>query len=244
MIIALGMLVFGVNFNLFYLILLRKAKAAFADEELKWYLVILLAAVALIALNVAPLYDDVSRLLRDVFFTVSSTLTTTGYVTVNFDTWPVFSHLLLLLLTFAGAMGGSTAGGMKISRLVLYAKSARAELKRQREPGRIVPVMFNQRPITREAQRALFGYLAVYLSMFVALLIIVSLEVPDFVSAFSAVSATINNIGLGLNVVGPTGSYAQFNQHAKLILAFSMIAGRLEMWPVIILLSKRTWKKV
>ena len=226
------------------MILLRKAKAAFADEELKWYLVILLAAVALIALNVAPLYDNVSRLLRDVFFTVSSTLTTTGYVTVNFDTWPVFSHLLLLLLTFAGAMGGSTAGGMKISRLVLYAKSARAELKRQREPGRIVPVMFNKRPITREAQRALFGYLAVYLSMFVALLIIVSLEVPDFVSAFSAVSATINNIGLGLNMVGPTGSYASFSLFTKLLLSFCMIAGRLEIWPIIILFSRKTWRKV
>lgn len=243
-ILGIGMLVFGVNFNLYYLLLLKKARAFFKDEELRAYLLFVLAAVAVICIDVAPLYQSFGLMVRDVFFTVSSIITTTGYSTADFGQWPLLSHVILLLLMFSGAMAGSTAGGLKVSRVVLYGKAAKAELRRQREPGRIVPILFNGKAISREAQRSLFGYLCVYLSAFLFFLLVVSYDAPDFLSAFSAVAATFNNIGPGLNVVGPTGSYASFSLLTKVVLSICMIAGRLEIWPVIILFSRRTWRRV
>ena len=243
-ILGVGMIVFGVNFNLYYLLLLRKVRDFVDDEELKAYLLIIAAAVVIICLDVHSLYENYGMMVRDVFFTVSSIITTTGYSTVDFGKWPVLSHVILLLLMFSGAMAGSTAGGLKVSRVVIYSKTARAELRRQREPGRIVPVMFNKKPLSREAQRSLFGYLCIYLGAFLFFLLVVSFDAPDFLSSFSAVAATFNNIGPGLSVVGPTGSYASFSLFTKLLLSFCMIAGRLEIWPIIILFSRKTWRKV
>ena len=243
-ILGIGMLAFGVNFNLYYLLLLRKVCAFLRDEELRAYLLIVLGAMAVICLDVHRLYDNHGRMVRDVFFTVSSIITTTGYSTADYGQWPLLSHVILLLLMFCGAMAGSTAGGLKVSRVVLYAKTARAEFRRQREPGRIVPVVFNGKPISREAQRSLFGYLCIYLTAFLFFLLVTSLDAPDFLSAFSAVAATFNNIGPGLSVVGPTGSYASFSLLTKLMLSLSMIAGRLEIWPMVILFSRKTWRKV
>ncbi len=203
----------------------------------------MLCAIVIICLDVHKLYDNYGKMVRDVFFTVSSVITTTAYVTKDFGKWPLLSHVVLLLLMFSGAMAGSTTGGLKLSRVVLYAKTVQAEFRRQREPERIVPVMFNGKPISREAQRSLFGYLCIYMAVFLLLLIITSFETPNFLSAFSAVSATFNNIGAGLSVVGPSGSYAPFSRFTKLILSLSMLAGRLEIWPVLILFSRKTWSK-
>jgi trk system potassium uptake protein TrkH len=242
-ILAVAMLLFGVNFNLYYLLLLRKVKAFFRDEELRWYFAIAAVAVGLICLNVRPLYDNVGRMVRDVFFTVSSIMTTTGYSTADFGLWPVFSHTVLLLLMFGGAMAGSTAGGLKVSRVAIYSKMSRAELRRQREPGRVVPVLFNGKAVSREGQAHLMGYLIAYVVLFFSLVLITSLDAPDFLTAFSAVAATFNNIGPGLGVVGPVGNYADFSLFTKIMLSLGMIAGRLEIWPVVILFSRRSWHR-
>ncbi len=242
-VLGIAMLMFGINFNLYYLLLLKKARAFFQDEELKWYLALVVIATALICLSIYPLYQNGLIMLRDAFFTVASIITTTGYSTADFGAWPAFAHAVLLLLMFVGAMSGSTAGGLKVSRVMLYCKAAIAELRRQREPGRVVPVMLNRKPLSLQVQRSLFGYLTIYAAVFSVLLLIVSFDSPDFTTAFSAVAATFNNIGPGMEAVGPTANYAHYRPFVKIVLSLGMIAGRLEIWPILILFSRRTWKR-
>lgn len=241
--LGVGMLLFGINFNLYYLLLLRKARAFIKDEELKWYLALVLIATGLICLSIYPRYQNGWIMLWDAFFTVTSVITTTGYSTADFGLWPTFAHAVLLLLMFIGAMSGSTAGGLKVSRVMLYCKTAIAELRRQREPGRVVPVMLNHKPLSLQVQRSLFGYFTIYAAVFSILLLIVSFDSPNFTTAFSAVAATFNNIGPGMEAVGPSANYAQYHPFIKVVLSLGMIAGRLEVWPVLILFSRRTWKR-
>lgn len=243
-VLSFSMLAFGVNFNLYYLILLKKYRQFVKDEELHWYIAFVIIAVVLIMINIAPMYDNFPIMLRDVFFTVSSIITTTGYSTVDFNTWPLFSHIILLFLMFIGACAGSTAGGLKVSRVAVVTKSTLSEFRRMREPNRVLPVTFNKQVIGRSALRGLQGYMMAYFLVFSILLLIVSLESPNFQTAFSAVAATFNNIGPGLDVVGPTGSFAGFTPFTKMALSFGMIAGRLEIWPVLIMFSPRTWTSV
>lgn len=243
-IIGIGMLAFGINFNLYYLILIGKVKEFFKSEELKWYAIIVTAAVALITLNlflVSPLpFGD---MLRHVFFAVSSVITTTGFATVDFDKWPLFSHVVLLILMFIGSCAGSTAGGIKIARVVPTIKSAIAELRRSRNPKRILVIQFEGKVVDTELIKSLGNYLLLYTMVFAVLLLIVALDSPDFETAFSAVAATFNNVGPGFGVVGPTGSFAGFSAFSKLALSFGMIAGRLEILPMLILFSANTWKR-
>lgn len=242
-VLGVAMLMFGINFNLYYLLLLKKVRAFFQDEELKWYLALVLIGTVLICLSIYPLYQNGFIMLRDAFFTVASIMTTTGYSTADFGAWPTFAHAVLLLLMFIGAMSGSTAGGLKVSRVMLYCKAAIAELRRQREPGRVVPVMLNHKPLSLQVQRSLFGYFTIYAAVFSVLLLIVSFDSPNFTTAFSAVAATFNNIGPGMEAVGPTANYAHYRPFVKIVLSLSMIAGRLEIWPILILFSRRTWKR-
>ncbi|MDY3052615.1 MAG: TrkH family potassium uptake protein [Ndongobacter sp.] len=243
-VLSVSMIAFGINFNLYYLLLLKNFRDFFHDEELRWYLGIIFVAVLLICLNVWPLYTNPLLLVRDVFFSVSSIITTTGYATANFDSWPLFSHIVLLLAMFIGSCAGSTGGGLKVSRVAVYIKAAKAELKKQREPNRIAPVRFNRRTISEGSLRSLKSYLSCYLLIFIFMLFIVSLDSPNFQTAFSAVAATLNNIGPGLDVVGPTGNYAGFSALSKLTLSMGMITGRLEIWPVVILCSPKTWRRL
>ncbi len=243
-IISVGMLAFGINFNLYYLILIGKIKEFFKSEELKWYVITVTAAVTLITLNlfwVSPLpFGD---MLRHVFFAVSSVITTTGFATVDFDKWPLFSHVVLLILMFIGSCAGSTAGGIKIARVVPTIKSAIAELRRSRNPKRILVIQFEGKVVDTELIKSLGNYLLLYTMVFAVLLLIVALDSPDFETAFSAVAATFNNVGPGFGVVGPTGSFAGFSAFSKLALSFGMIAGRLEILPMLILFSVNTWKR-
>ncbi len=242
-VLGVAMILFGVNFNLYYALLFHKARAAFRSEELRWYLAIILAAVVAIAIDVRGLYDSFPRLVRDVFFTVSSIITTTGYSTANFDLWPVFSKVLLLLLMFVGAMAGSTAGGLKVSRIAIYLKSAFLEIRRNVSPNRRVPLTFEGKPLSDSLVRQSSFYLTAYIAVFVLLMLITSLSAPSFLTAFSAVAATFNNIGPGLEVVGPLGNYASMSPATKLALSVGMIMGRLEVIPVLVLLSPRTWRR-
>lgn len=243
LILSVGMLVFGINFNLYYFLLLRKFKDFFQDEELHWYLGIVAIAFILICLNLWSVYKNKAQMAIDVFFSVSSIITTTGYSTADFAAWPLFSHIILLLLMMVGAMAGSTAGGLKVSRVTMFGKVLRAEMLHQREPARIIPIRFNRKTISSTLIRSLFGYFVAYAFVFITLLLIISFESPDFITAFSTVTATFNNIGPGLGAVGPTANYAWLSPYAKLVLSLGMITGRLEIWPVIILFSWRSWKK-
>lgn len=242
-VLGVSMILFGVNFNLYYALLFHHVKDFFKNEELRWYISIIIVAIVVVAFNVRGLYDSFGRLIRDVFFTVSSIMTTTGYTTANFDLWPVFSKVVLLFLMFVGGMAGSTAGGFKISRVAIYVKSAVREISRNVSPNRRLPLSLEGKPLSDSLVRQSNCYLTAYIMVFALLTFITALSSPTFVTAFSAVAATINNIGPGLDVVGPAGNYANMATPTKLALSVGMIMGRLEVIPVLVLFSPRTWRK-
>lgn len=242
-VLSFSMLVFGVNFNLFYLALLGQVREVFNSEELRWYIGIVIGAVVLISANLFTHYESVARLVRDVFFTVSSIITTTGYSTADFGTWPMFSQTILLILMFFGASAGSTAGGLKISRVIILWKTAVSEFKRNAHPNRVVTVKYEGKPLDKEIKHGVTNYFVIYMIIFFALLLLISIDAPDFTSAFSAVAATFNNIGPGLGTVGPVASFAHISNFSKVILSLAMIAGRLEIFPILILFNRNTWRK-
>lgn len=242
-IIAWGMLIFGVNFNLYYFILIGKIKDFFKNEELKWYIGIMFFAVFLIMANVYFMYPNISENFRNVFFTVSSVMTTTGYSTADFNNWPLFSHIILLILMFIGGCAGSTAGGIKVARVATSLKSSLSEIKRVRNPKQVVTARFDGKVLDNQILKSLSNYYFIYIFLFIFLMLIVSFDTPDFISAFSSVAATFNNIGPGLGMVGPSSSYAELSNISKVALSFGMIAGRLEILPIMILFSIGTWKK-
>lgn len=242
-VISFGMLAFGVNFNLYYLILIGQAKQIFKSEELKWYLLIVIGAVGLISLNIGGTYTSISKLIRDVFFSVSSVITTTGFSTADFGTWPLFSQMVLLLLMFIGGSAGSTAGGLKISRIVIYGKIFIAEIKRVAQPNRIVTIQYDRKPLSKVVKHAVSNYFVIYMVLFTILVMLISLDAPDFLTAFSAVAATFNNIGPGIGAVGPAFSFVELSDFSKVLLSFGMLAGRLEIFPILILFAPRTWKR-
>lgn len=242
-IISIGMLLFGVNFNLYYMILIKQVRQVFKSEELRWYLIIVASAVGLICLNLFQSYDSMSTMIRDVFFSVSSIITTSGFSTADFGAWPLFSQSILLLLMFFGACAGSTAGGLKISRVVLYGKIILSELKKVAQPNRIVSVHYDGKALNKNIKHSVANYFVVYIAIFTLLVLLINLDAPDFLSGFSAVTATFNNIGPGLGAVGPTYSFAELSNFSKVLLSFVMLAGRLEIFPMIILFTPRTWRK-
>ena len=241
-VLAVGMLVFGVNFNIYYFILIGKVKEALSNEELKYYLIIVGAAVALIFINISTTYKSMGHALRDIFFTVSSIITTTGFSTADFGKWPVFSQTVLLLLMFFGACAGSTAGGLKISRVIMMAKMFVAEIKQMISPNRVVSIKYEHKPLDSKVKKGVANYFIVYIGIFTVLLLVVSMTTDDFLTAFSAVAATFNNIGPGLGKVGPAFSFANMTDVSKIFLSFGMLAGRLELFPMLILFAPETWK--
>ncbi len=241
-VLAVGMLVFGVNFNIYYFILIGKVKEALSNEELKYYLIIVGAAVALIFINISTTYKSMGHALRDIFFTVSSVITTTGFSTADFGKWPVFSQTVLLLLMFFGACAGSTAGGLKISRVIMMAKMFVAEIKQMISPNRVVSIKYEHKPLDSKVKKGVANYFIVYIGIFTVLLLVVSMTTDDFLTAFSAVAATFNNIGPGLGKVGPAFSFADMTDVSKIFLSFGMLAGRLELFPMLILFAPETWK--
>lgn len=242
-VLSVGMILFGINFNLYYLILIGHIKEALSSEELRWYFIIIVSAVLLICLNIYSTYESIGIMIRDVFFSVSSIITTTGFSTVDFGKWPLFSRMIMLLLMFIGGCAGSTAGGLKVSRVSLLFKSAIAEFKRMSQPNRIVVVKHEKKTIERDTIRSVVNYFLVYLVIFIALVLIISLDFTDFESAFSTIASTFNNIGPGLGQVGPMSGYSGLSNWSKVLLSFVMIAGRLEIFPIIILFSSRTWRR-
>lgn len=246
-VLGIGMLVFTANINLYYFVLIGRAKKMFQNEEFRWFLGIfgvLFAALTLCQLGFGE--TSPSTTIRDSFFSLSSVLSTTGFCTADFARWPLFSRFILLIAMAVGGCGGSTAGGFKVSRVAITVKSAFRTLKQTRHPRRVVPLHFDGDAMDGASLRKLYGYLAIYLLCIMVLILIVCLDpfTDTIETAISTVFATFNNVGPGLgSLVGPTGNYAGFHSVTKFLLSVGMIAGRLEIWPVLILFSPRTWKK-
>ena len=243
-VIAIFMMLFGINFNLYYLLAMRRFRSALRSEELWTYIVIIFLATALISVNVAPLIGNVGEALRAAYFQVTSISSTTGFSTVNFDEWPTVSRMILVLLMFIGACAGSTAGGLKVSRVVLLFKTIRREIRYLLHPRSVTSVRFEGKPVESSTLISIGTYFALYIALFGAFWFVVSFQ-PGFdgVSNFTAVAACYNNIGPGLNLVGPAASYSAYGPFFKLVLSFAMLCGRLELYPMLIFLSPSTWTR-
>lgn len=242
-IITIFIILFGINFNVYYLFLVRRPKDALKCEEMRAYLLIIATAVTLIAINTRSYYGSWGDAFHHSAFQVGSIITTTGYSTVDFNLWPQFSKTILVLLMFCGACAGSTGGGMKVSRIVVLFKTIRNELRLSMHPRRVHLVRFEGRPLEKAVVHNIERFFAAYILLFAASFLILSLENLDFASCFTAVSATLNNIGPGLEAVGPMANFGHLSVLSKFVLMFDMLAGRLEVFPMLVLLMPSTWKK-
>ena len=243
MVISIFMLLFGCNFNLFYLILLGQGAAAVCSEELRVYLGIIASSVILIACSIAGLCGGALPALRYSFFQVMTVLSTTGFSTCDFNAWPEFSRWILVLLMFIGGCAGSTGGGMKVSRIIILIKSYLAELKRMIHPTRVKRIWFENRTVSERTVMSVQVYFFVYLLAAGLGVLVLSLDGKDLTTNLTASIACISNVGPGLSLVGPTGNYAFFSVPSKLVLCFEMLLGRLEIFPVLFLLTPSVWKK-
>lgn len=242
LVIGVFMLLFGVNFNLYYFLLIGKVREVLRSEELRTYFLIVAAATVTIAWNISHLFESFSTALRYAFFQVSSIITTTGYATTDFNLWPAYSRVVLVLLMFAGACAGSTGGGIKIARLVILGKTAVSDMRQMLHPNAVATVRMEGRPVSSKILRSTHVFLVVYLLVMSISTLLLSLDGFDLVTTFTAVVSCINNIGPGLGQVGPMGNFAAFSPAAKILLAFDMLAGRLELFPML-LLAPSLWRR-
>lgn len=242
-VITVFMLLFGINFNLYYLLLIKRFKSVFKSSELWIYLGIVAASTAAICANIVSVSESFSTALRDSAFQVASIITTTGYATADFDRWPVLSKMILLALMFIGACAGSTGGGFKISRIIILAKTVKRELKRLLHPRSVSALKFEGKALSESTVGSVSSYLAIYVFLFFAILILLCFEDFSFETNFSAVAACFNNIGPGFGQVGPTANFAAYSTFSKLLLSLAMLLGRLEIYPLFIALSPSTWVK-
>ena len=242
-VIGVFMLLFGVNFNLYYFLLIRRFREAFGSEELRAYFLVVAAAVAAITADIVHIYGSVGTSLRYAFFQVASIITTTGYGTADFNLWPTFSKGILLVLMFIGACAGSTGGGIKVSRILILLKDAFREMKKMLHPNAVATVRLEGKPVSEKTLRGAHVYFTAYMAVFVASFLLLSLEQMDLVTTFTALAACINNIGPGLEVVGPMGNFAAFSPASKLLLSFDMLVGRLEIFPMLLLFVPSNWRR-
>ena len=242
-VIGVFMLLFGVNFNLYYFLLVRRFREVFHSEELRAYVLIVAAAVGAITVNILHMYGSVWQSLRHAFFQVSSIITTTGFATTDFNTWPTFSKAILVTLMFVGACAGSTGGGIKVARLVILSKTSLCDMRRMLHPNAVSTVRFEGKPMGDKQIRSVHLFLTVYLMVFCISCLLLSLEHMDLITTFTAVASCMNNIGPGLEIVGPMGNFSSFSYASKLLLSFDMLAGRLELFPMLLLFSPSIWKR-
>ena len=236
------MALFGINFSCYYLLLLRQWKVVFRDEELRLYLLLIFGSIAAITLNLKDFYPTLGETLRHAAFQVSSIITTTGYGSTDFDLWPAFSKSILVCLMMVGACAGSTGGGLKLARLLLLVKSLGRNIRQTAKPRKVMVVRNNDRVISEKVLRNADAYLVAYVMIIFLSYVIVSLDNFSFGTNFTAVIACFNNIGPGLEQVGPTCNFAAYSDLSKLVLCFDMLAGRLEIFPILALLSPAIWK--
>lgn len=242
-VIGVFMLLFGINFNLYYFLLLRRFRDAFCSEEMLTYLGIVAFSTVTITLNILHLYDGVGTALRTAFFQVSSIITTTGYASADFNLWPTYARTVICILMFIGACAGSTAGGLKISRIIIFFKAAKQDLNKMLHTHAVTTVRFEGKPLDEKVLRGVHNYFNIYMLLLAVSILLISLDGFDLVTTFTSVVTCINNVGPGLEVVGPMGNFAGFSAPAKLLLSFDMLAGRLELYPMLALFSPRLWQK-
>ena len=246
-VLTVFMILFSLSFTSFYLLFRKKFKEAFTTE-IKVFLLIVFVSIVSITLNLYLSPQEgysytFGEALRHSSFNVSSIISTTGFVTENFDIWPALSKTLLVLLMFVGACAGSTGGGIKVSRIIILFKGMHFELRRMLHPRQVKKVTIDKRPIDSDVVKNVSVFLVAYILIYAVSMVIVSIDSNDLITNFTAVSATINNVGPGLSLVGPIGNYAFFSPVSKIVLIFDMLAGRLEIFPMLLLLSPATWRK-
>lgn len=241
--ITLFMILSGINYTVYFCLLRRQFKDAFSIEEVRFYLLIILASAGVITWNIHKLYPTISESIRHAFFQVSSIITTTGYSTTDYDTWPQLSKTILVLLMFIGACSGSTGGGIKISRLLILIKSIHKELSLMVHPRMVKKIKMSGHSVAHETLRSTNVFISVYFIILFASVLLIGIDEFDFTTNFTAVAATLNNIGPGLEMVGPAQNFSIYSSFSKCILIFDMLAGRLELFPMLILLLPSCWKK-
>ena len=242
-IITLFMVLFGINFGLFYLVLTGHVLQVLKSEELRWYLGIIATATLVIALNIMPQYAGFGEAFRYSLFQVSSLITTTGFITADYSQWPVFSQTILMVLMFVGASAGSTGGGIKVARVIVLFKTSLKEIRKQLRPRSVTTLTLEGKMLDERAASGVMSYMAIYAFLFVASLLLVSADGFSHTTNFSAVATCLNNVGPGLDSVGPVYNFSQFSMFSKMVLSVNMLAGRLELLPIMMLLSPHTWRR-
>ena len=243
-VLSVFMLLFGINFNLYYLILIKRAKEAFRSEELRWYGIIVAFSTLTIAANVMSVYGNIGESLRYAFFQVSSIITTTGYATADFaNRWPSYSQCLLVLLMIIGACAGSTGGGLKISRIILIMKFIFQKIRRLLHPRAVTVVRLDGKVVDEETLYDTSVYFMIYIFTICVSTLLLSFDGFDFTTNISAEFACFNNIGPGLSLVGPMENYSLYSPFSKMLLSLNMLLGRLEIFPILVLFSPGAWRK-
>lgn len=237
------MILFGVNFQLYYFILLKKFKDCFGSEELKYYLLVILGAILLISFDIRAVAGTWGEALRASSFQVASIITTTGFITRDYQQWPFLSQGILLLLMYIGAMSGSTGGGIKVSRIILMVKNTIMGIKKIEHPNRVFSIQIENNPVSKGTMSELQAFLNLYLCILVFSLLLLLSQGLDLLSTFGAVSCCLNNVGPGLGIVGPVDNFSSLTDLSKLVLSFDMLAGRLELFPMVIIFLPSTWRK-
>ena len=243
MVIAVFMVLFGVNFNLYFLLLIGRWKDALKSEELHWYLGIIVASVMAIALGIGKMYGGLATGLRHAFFYVASITSSTGFGTVDFVTWPEYCKWIIVMLMFCGACAGSTGGGIKTSRVIILFKNVACEIRQMIHPRAVTRVQLDGKRVDADGLKAVSTFFTSFMLLLITGSFLVSLDGYDMATNFSAVLSSLSNIGPGMSLIGPTGNYNIFSYGSKLVLTVMMLIGRLEIFPILILFSPSTWKK-
>lgn len=242
-VLAVGMMVFGINFNVFYFIIIGKGLQAIKGEEFRAYIGIIAASTLMIAVNILPEYGTLYESLHQSFFQVSSVITTTGFATTDFDKWPEFSRLILVGLMVIGASAGSTGGGIKVARVLMLVKELKAEIMRAVRPRRVETVCIDGKRVDPSVMRNTYGFMSAYIVICAVSTLIVSLDNFDFTSTVTGVLTCMGNVGPGLSMVGPTGNFGAFSDISKIVLSLDMLFGRLEIFPLILMFSPKVWRR-
>ncbi len=242
-VITIFMILFGINFNVYYLILAKRVKTALKSSEMWTYLAIIATAAAAIAVNIHGTYTSISETIRQSAFQVASVITTTGYATTDFDLWPTFSKTILVILMFIGASAGSTGGGIKVSRIMILFKSIRREFNKMLHPRTVRVLRLEGKPLDESTVSNTMSYIGIYAICFFSILLMISVDGFDFETNFTALASCFNNIGPGLAKVGPTQNFSIYSQFSTVILSIAMLLGRLEIFPILITMSPSTWSR-
>lgn len=241
--VTVFMVLFGVNFNVYFLMLAKKFKSVFRIEEVRWYFIIIFTAVAVIFINIVKTYESAGEALTDAAFQVASIITTTGFATCNFDLWPSLSKTVIVLLMLVGACAGSTGGGLKVSRIILVFKAIRQEVNLFIHPRSVKAVGLDDKTVDKNVVKSVVVYFALFIFILLASSLLVSVDGFEMTTNFASVLATINNVGPGFGVTGPAGSFATYSYFSKFVFIFDMLAGRLELYPILLLIVPQMWKK-